>query len=588
MALLSEEFSNSLKNSGKAVWKNLEFVDPNQSRHWSEILNQLQKKFKNSFGNSLCENLTLIIKKMSHQNNNELKRESKGHISKSSLVTYEDSNEFLNLLVYSLNKNESIVLDLIPILMLCDDNKNDSGIRFVYIHPSTASNDGNSLEYVINKISVKGNFDHSKLASISMNTLEKSLLFQPHLHSCVTGFSNKYKPICTSSCFNKHMLYMTSINNFSSKDGELVQSFITVDVHSNQVKSLFELSSQNISSVKVNICPVPGNKLSPAYVLFQDLSILKGLMGIYSEKKEIKWYTYSYEDKENNREIETNAQMNKLISSFGLQENSEEDEIESTPFEIKRIELDFTESLWNILKKVQSTNELKSSLDKVMMKIGKGGCQNFWLHQDNNTQLAKLIKSSYQGVVHVSGLRSSQAVSWLIEIGLDCLQRHYVHFLGTNLLCSSEKLKKMLSQATAPVDKLKALMKIHHIVEVAVICQTAAVKLNDNSLSRVVENAFESYKDEEFDIRKVFSTRLNYKDVENLISSESMVLWRADLQSQLKTVNNTAAICLTKQNPFKDLILNEEEKAVYADGSTNNSFYMTTSTNCKHSVIKPN
>ena len=26
------------------------------------------------------------------------------------------------------------------------------------------------------------------------------------------------------------------------------------------------------------------------------------------------------------------------------------DEIESTPFEIKRIELDFTESLWNILK----------------------------------------------------------------------------------------------------------------------------------------------------------------------------------------------------------------------------------------------
>ena len=90
----------------------------------------------------------------------------------------------------------------------------------------------------------------------------------------------------------------------------------------------------------------------------------------------------------------------------------------------------------------------------------------------------------------MSGLRSSQAVSWLIEIGLDCLQRHYVHFLGTNLLCSSEKLKKMLSQATAPVDKLKALMKIHHIVEVAVICQTAAVKLNDNSLSRVVELVF--------------------------------------------------------------------------------------------------
>ena len=26
------------------------------------------------------------------------------------------------------------------------------------------------------------------------------------------------------------------------------------------------------------------------------------------------------------------------------------DEIESTPFEIKRIELDFTESLWDILK----------------------------------------------------------------------------------------------------------------------------------------------------------------------------------------------------------------------------------------------
>ena len=48
----------------------------------------------------------------------------------------------------------------------------------------------------------------------------------------------------------------------------------------------------------------------------------------------------------------------------------------------------------------------------------------------------------------------------------------------------------MLSQATAPVDKLKVLMKIHHIVEVAVICQTAAIKLNDNSLFRIVELVF--------------------------------------------------------------------------------------------------
>ena len=95
-----------------------------------------------------------------------------------------------------------------------------------------------------------------------------------------------------------------------------------------------------------------------------------------------------------------------------------------------------------------------------------------------------------QGAVHVSGLRSTQAVNWLIEIGLDCMQRHYVHFFGRNLLCSSEKLKKMFNTATTPVEKLKVLMKIHHIVEMAVICQTAGVKLNENTIFRIVELVF--------------------------------------------------------------------------------------------------
>ena len=235
MTLLSEDFSNSLNNTGKAVWKNLEFVDPNKSKYWFEILNQLRKKLKNTFGNSLSENLTLIVNKNSHQINNKLKIESQGLVPKNSLVTDVDSNEFLNLLLYSLNKSEKIAINLLPILMFCDGNHNDSGIKFVYIHTTTANHDSNSFDYIINKIAVKGNFDHSKLVSISMNTLEKSLLFQPHLHSCVTGFSNKYKPICTSSCFNKHMLYMTSISDFNSKTEELIKSFITVDVNSNQV-----------------------------------------------------------------------------------------------------------------------------------------------------------------------------------------------------------------------------------------------------------------------------------------------------------------------------------------------------------------
>ena len=32
-------------------------------------------------------------------------------------------------------------------------------------------------------------------------------------------------------------------------------------------------------------------------------------MGIYSEKKEIKWYTYSYEDKENNVSYSLNIEV---------------------------------------------------------------------------------------------------------------------------------------------------------------------------------------------------------------------------------------------------------------------------------------
>ena len=54
-------------------------------------------------------------------------------------------------------------------------------------------------------------------------------------------------------------------------------------------------------------------------------------------------------------------------------------------------------------------------------------------------------------------------------------------------------------------------------------------------------------------------------------------------------LQNTAAICLTKQHPFKGLIENEREKVVYMDdGSKNNLYYMTTSINCKHSSLKYN
>ncbi|BFZ14791.1 hypothetical protein BsWGS_17829 [Bradybaena similaris] len=97
---------------------------------------------------------------------------------------------------------------------------------------------------------------------------------------------------------------------------------------------------------------------------------------------------------------------------------------------------DFTDILWNFIQNCTDVNDLGQCFNVTFCHLRRGDLKVF-VHKDNQTTIAKLVKQSYYGMASFPTLDSHLSLRLAVEIGLEKICKDYYAIFINNNLCTS-------------------------------------------------------------------------------------------------------------------------------------------------------
>ncbi|CAK8688522.1 unnamed protein product [Clavelina lepadiformis] len=491
------------------------------------------------------------------------------------LVEFQMGQRFFSYFAISFKKNIEQCQALLPLFIFCDGHKNNNNIYGLLVHCQydTAVKIATENFLIVETITCKGPFQSQMWEKKKVEFLTNPILYQPHMLGARGELPESSSSVFQS--FSHFQLFGASSSILKSLEMGLDMSSITADVTCKKVRDVFELLPQHISSVNVNICPVPGDIRSPAYSLYKDVQVLEGLLSVFGPSQEVKWAPEeAFDELEKKQKKDIIARVREVIAVFNgyktsqmleqklddQEKNSEEDEDILFNVIVPREELDFTECMWDVLKTSQSLQELKNGLSIIIDEIVNGRASHFWLHETSDSIMADLIKQSYEGKAKAPSLNGTLPIQVLVEIGLDKLSHDYFNFFDTHRLSTAAKLAKFFpvsSSKDTDADKMRrkflGIQKLHHVVELTANCRVF-LQLPLNKISKLIRSTLQTYLDEDVDFSKVFSLAVSYSEITAYLSNLQPVTWRVTASGSNEYGKNTCSAFWSRDFPLSDLI----------------------------------
>ncbi|XP_052044014.1 protein zwilch homolog isoform X2 [Apodemus sylvaticus] len=200
-----------------------------------------------------------------------------------------------------------------------------------------------------------------------------------------------------------------------------------------------------------------------------------------------------------------------------------------------RGDLDFAEQLWcKMSSSVVSYQDLVKCLTLILQSLQRGDIQP-WLHSGSNSLLSKLIHQSYHGAMDSVPLSGTTPLQMLLEIGLDKLKKDYISFFVSQELASLNHLEYFISPAVTTQEQVYRVQKLHHILEILVICMLF-IKPQHELLFSLTQSCIKYYKQNPLDEQHIFQLPVGPAAVKNLYQSEKPQKWRVEISSSQKRV----------------------------------------------------
>nr|CAB3268070.1 protein zwilch homolog [Phallusia mammillata] len=480
--------------------------------------------------------------------NDSLSLKTANGLSIDNLVPFSVAQNFISHFSYCLANGNNSLKKFLPILALCDGQTNNRGIYFLLVQ-NDASDGGNACRIVTNAISCHGPYSAKTWDDRNGKSPSKSSNRFLHESSTMTDMYAEFD-------------LFGSCSSLVKDEGEnTAQS--SIHVKCSEVRKILSLDPSTITSIDVILKPVPGGIQSPAFCYYKNLAVIQGLLGAFGPDKEVQWTETTelleQEDmlKKLNEVVDSFGNINMVSSMDQNEQETDEDGYITTP----RTELDFTERIWEVLKLVGSKQDLIKGIQFVFEQLELGRGIQFWLHEENQTYLAKLIRSSYEGEISAPTLQGDLPVRILAEIGIDKLQRDYTEFFFQNSISSSGRLDQVMSQSNPDhnesqklLEKFEGLRKLHHIVELAIYCRQY-LKLSSGKVLKVVRSASQGYLCEKFDASKTFTFSVSYSEVRDFLETVEPSVWKVKSKMPInKPGMNVCSLCWSRDFPFDKLL----------------------------------
>ncbi|XP_060779860.1 protein zwilch homolog [Neoarius graeffei] len=314
------------------------------------------------------------------------------------------------------------------------------------------------------------------------------------------------------------------------------ESSVTANFRWNNVEKMLEIPPLS-SSVTLHIKVTAGDIRSPMYHTYRELQFLLTLAeGL--RMGEIEWLepleTRSAVDLtraliEDLKNV-ANAVPGQNLKSSENQKGKNDSVVGLGCMLIERGDLDFTEQLWEKMRRsVTSYQDITDSL-KLVIKAVRFGQIKPWVHRDSSSSLSKLIVQSYQQQVDTVPLTGLTPAIMLLELGLDKMRKDYINYLVGNELTTLNHLSYYLSSEVNLQEQVIRLRKLHHLLEVLGTCNSL-LSLPHERLFFFTQSCLQYYETAPYDEEHVFQMQIKPALISHFYQVEQPSSWGVEVCS---------------------------------------------------------
>ncbi|KAL6479079.1 hypothetical protein MHYP_G00125120 [Metynnis hypsauchen] len=197
---------------------------------------------------------------------------------------------------------------------------------------------------------------------------------------------------------------------------------------------------------------------------------------------------------------------------------------------MERGDLDFTEQLWEKMRKsVTSYQDITDSL-KLVIKAVRFGQIKPWVHRDSSSSLSRLIVQSYQQQVDAVPLTGLTPAIMLLELGLDKMRKDYINYLVGKELTTLNHLSYYLSSEVDLQEQVVRLKKLHHLLEILGTC-SSFLSLPHERLFFFTQSCLQYYKTAPYNEEHVFEMQIKPAVISHFYHMEQPTSWAVEVSS---------------------------------------------------------
>ncbi|XP_068201412.1 protein zwilch homolog isoform X2 [Palaemon carinicauda] len=330
--------------------------------------------------------------------------------------------------------------------------------------------------------------------------------------------------------------------------------------------------------VKVICC----DQRSPAYQMFQELSVLQGFV------KGLKCGEVSWCVREDSSSVskDLEAFFTTIKEKAQRQKKVEEDAMVEEKFYNRRQNMDFTDLLWNVLMKCESYNELKSSLRSVFKAIASGHIRP-QIHVRTKTKIGIAALGLMRGQSGDPDLSGITPIEMLVDIGMEKIKRDYVNIFQGGDLVLGDELSWFVVNEDQSIEKTMSLLEKLHVGFQVVLLLRTYLHLPQAILKQFASQALKELKLENSSSPYTFTFNVETGKVRQFLNSISPTTWEVSLESNLKKYSKSLIVNFSKDPLLKFESNNNDCEEVFDEGEkdgtedTEDSYYC-----CFYNTVK--
>uniref|UniRef100_A0A673LLQ4 Protein zwilch n=1 Tax=Sinocyclocheilus rhinocerous TaxID=307959 RepID=A0A673LLQ4_9TELE len=197
---------------------------------------------------------------------------------------------------------------------------------------------------------------------------------------------------------------------------------------------------------------------------------------------------------------------------------------------IERGDLDFTEQLWEKMRKSVTSYQDVTECLKIVVKAVKLGKIKPWIHKDSNSTLSKLILQSYQQQIDAMPLTGLTPANMLLELGLDKIRKDFINYLVGKELTTLNYLRYYLDTEVELQEQVMRVRKLHHLLEILGTCSTF-LSLPHDRLFLFTQSCLQYYKTSNYDEDHVFQLQIKPALISYFYEKEQPFSWAMEVSS---------------------------------------------------------